>query len=253
MTPLFLYILLPSILVTSFISGIFGMAGGMIMMGIIAWFMPISAAMVLHGFVQMVSNGWRAFLHRQHIQFQIIKYYLCGLALALSFFMMLQLTVDKGLFFIFLGVMPFLQYLLPKNMDLNIERPWHSFSAGAIFTSFQLLSGTSGPIVDLYFIKTSFNRHQIVATKALTQAIGHIVKIFYFGVFLGLQGDSLALSIYLMALIAAIAGTTISSFVLHRMTDNQFRKWSYNLISIIALIYLARGINEYLPFTSHSF
>ena len=49
-----------SILSTAFISGIFGMAGGMILMGILLAMMPVAAAMVLHGVTQMASNGWRA-------------------------------------------------------------------------------------------------------------------------------------------------------------------------------------------------
>jgi hypothetical protein len=43
-----------SILGTSFLSGIFGMAGGMILMGILLAMMPLAAAMVLHG-----SRRWR--------------------------------------------------------------------------------------------------------------------------------------------------------------------------------------------------
>jgi uncharacterized membrane protein YfcA len=48
-----------AIVSTSFISGIFGMAGGMILLGILLAFMPLAPAMVLHGLVQMASSGWR--------------------------------------------------------------------------------------------------------------------------------------------------------------------------------------------------
>lgn len=244
MSSAFLYILLPGILVTSFISGIFGMAGGMIMMGIIAWFLPVHTAMVLHGFVQMISNGWRAVLHRQHIQWRIIKFYLPGLLLALAAFMSLQLVVNKAVLFVFLGLMPFLQYLLPKNIAMNIEQPKHAFSAGIVFSSLQLLCGVSGPIVDLYFVKSKLNRHQIIATKAVTQGLGHIMKIFYFGAVVALNED-LPAWLYASAFIAAIAGTSLSSLVLHRMTEQQFRKYSHALIVVIALVYLGRGLSEY--------
>jgi len=49
-----------AVLSTSFVSGIFGMAGGMILMGILLAIMPLAAAMVLHGLTQMAANGWRA-------------------------------------------------------------------------------------------------------------------------------------------------------------------------------------------------
>jgi len=220
------------------------MAGGMIMMGVIAWFLPVHTAMVLHGFVQMISNGWRAILHRNHIQWRIIQFYVPGLLLALVVFMILGLVVNKALLFIFLGIMPFLQYLLPKNISLNIEKPKHAFSAGCVFTTLQLLCGVSGPIVDLYFVKTELNRHQIIATKAVTQGLGHIAKIFYFGAIVALN-EELPAEVYFLAFLAAVTGTTLSSFVLHRMTDAQFRRWSHGLIIVIALVYLGRGIAEY--------
>jgi uncharacterized membrane protein YfcA len=49
-----------AIVSTSFVSGIFGMAGGMILMGILLAFMPMAPAMVLHGLVQISATGWRA-------------------------------------------------------------------------------------------------------------------------------------------------------------------------------------------------
>ena len=46
--------------ITSAISGIFGMSGGMILMGYLAFVLPVSAAMMMHGATQAVANGYRA-------------------------------------------------------------------------------------------------------------------------------------------------------------------------------------------------
>ena len=59
-----LSLLAVSALVTSFISGILGMAGGMILMGILLAMMPLPQAMMLHGLTQLSANGWRAWLWR---------------------------------------------------------------------------------------------------------------------------------------------------------------------------------------------
>ncbi|MGZ5081409.1 MAG: hypothetical protein ACXWHZ_18785, partial [Usitatibacter sp.] len=64
-TAFFVAILAVSGLVTSFISGILGMAGGMILMGILLAMMPVPAAMMLHGITQLASNAWRAVLWRR--------------------------------------------------------------------------------------------------------------------------------------------------------------------------------------------
>ena len=49
-----------AVLATSFLSGVVGMAGGMILMGILLLMMDVTAAMVLYGVTQTAANGWRA-------------------------------------------------------------------------------------------------------------------------------------------------------------------------------------------------
>ena len=55
---------------TAFLSGLFGMAGGLILIGVLLALMPLPTAMVLHAITQMASNGWRAFLWRAHIRWR---------------------------------------------------------------------------------------------------------------------------------------------------------------------------------------
>src|SRR6195256_6410061 len=52
---------------TALLSGIFGMAGGLILVGVLLVVMPLPQAMVLHAVTQMASNGWRALLWREDI------------------------------------------------------------------------------------------------------------------------------------------------------------------------------------------
>lgn len=75
-------LLLAVVLITATVSGVFGMAGGLMLMGALTLAMPVSAAMVTHGAVQFVSNGWRAILHRAHIDWRIILMYGIGSAIA---------------------------------------------------------------------------------------------------------------------------------------------------------------------------
>src|SRR5262245_23442125 len=98
---------------TSFISGIFGMAGGMILLGILLAMLPVATAMVLHGITQLASNGWRAWLWRAHIKWPIVGTYaggavvVAGLAFAAG-----QLAPSKATAFIALGLMPFIGLIL---------------------------------------------------------------------------------------------------------------------------------------------
>ena len=63
-------ILLATMVGTSFLSGIFGMAGGLILVGVLLAILPLPAAMMLHGVTQLASNLWRASLWWRHIRWR---------------------------------------------------------------------------------------------------------------------------------------------------------------------------------------
>ena len=100
------------IIVTSFLSGIFGMAGGMVLMGLLLAIMPLSAAMVLHGVTQMTSNGWRAWLWRAHISWRIVGTFAIGSLLAALGFALVAVLPSKGVALLMLGLTPFLALAL---------------------------------------------------------------------------------------------------------------------------------------------
>src|SRR6185369_16084060 len=89
-----------SALGTAFLSGILGMAGGMILMGILLAFLPVPAAMLLHGVTQLASNGWRAWLWRRDIDWQVFRQYALGSLAALAAFMGLLVSVSKPIAFV---------------------------------------------------------------------------------------------------------------------------------------------------------
>ena len=57
MTPAALAFVGLTVLGTSFLSGIFGMAGGLILLGVLLMFMDVAPAMILFGIIQMGANG----------------------------------------------------------------------------------------------------------------------------------------------------------------------------------------------------
>ena len=56
-------------IITSSLSAILGMGGGIILLGIMAIMIPEGSAMVdLQGIIQLVSNFTRSFVFRQHVK-----------------------------------------------------------------------------------------------------------------------------------------------------------------------------------------
>ncbi len=159
-------ILAVSSLATSFISGILGMAGGMILMGILLALLPLPAAMMLHGITQLASNGWRALLWRNAVEWRVFRGYVVGALASLALFIVVQLVVSKPVALIILGLTPFAALALPEKLHLNVERRGHSTGCGVICTVLSLMSGVSGPILDIFFVRSGMGRHSVVATSA---------------------------------------------------------------------------------------
>ena len=92
---------------TAFLSGIFGMAGGMILVGVLLVLLPLPMAMVLHAVTQMASNGWRAILWWRYIHWRTTVYYVLGCALAVGLWSLTLYVPDKAVALLLLGAAPF--------------------------------------------------------------------------------------------------------------------------------------------------
>jgi uncharacterized membrane protein YfcA len=235
-------ILAVSAVVTSFISGILGMAGGLILMGILLALMPVPAAMMLHGITQLASNGWRALLWRSHVDWRVFRGYLWGSLAVTALFAVFQFVVSKPVALIVMGLTPFLALALPEKLHLNVERRGHPAACGAVCSVLNLTAGVSGPILDVFFVRSGMSRHAVVATKATTQSLSHLLKIAYFGGILTVGRGQVEPWLGAMMVALAFLGTTLSTRVLEKMNDNAFRMWTRRVVMTIGVFYLASGI-----------
>jgi uncharacterized membrane protein YfcA len=239
---LVLAVLAVSALVTSFISGILGMAGGMILMGILLMMMPLPVAMMLHGITQLASNGWRALIWRRDVDWRVFRGYAMGALCAFALFALVRFVVSKPVALIVMGFTPFITLALPEKLHLNVERRGHPFACGAICSVLSLTAGVSGPILDIFFVRSKMNRHRVVATKAMTQCLSHISKIAYFGAFAVMEGAQVHPYLGAMMVLLAFAGTSLAQPVLKRMNDVSFRFWTRWTVMSLGVFYLVSGI-----------
>lgn len=236
-----------SALVTSFISGILGMAGGMILMGVLLALLPLPAAMLLHGITQLASNGWRALLWRSAVDWRVFRGYVLGSLVAIAIFVAVQLVVSKPVALILLGLTPFLAMALPEKLVLNVERRGHPAACGFVCTVLNLVAGVSGPILDVFFTRSAMGRHAVVATKAMTQSFSHLAKVVYFGGLVATAEAAVHPGVAAMMVALALAGTTLSRSVLEKMNDADFRKWTRWTVLSVGAFYLASGTLLLLP------
>jgi uncharacterized membrane protein YfcA len=225
---------------SSFISGIFGMAGGMILLGVLLLFFDVITGMVLFSTIQLAANGWRAILWRRYARWPIFWLYVVGAFLAFLAMRAIAFVPDKAMVYLALGVLPFLIELLPARARPNIEWRGVPFITGVLTTLVQLVAGVGGQFLDIFFQKSMLDRKTTVATKAVTQTFAHLLRLIYFGSLAGAV-DVVPLWAHAPAIALAIIGTSLAPYVLERLTDVGFRQWTRGIILAISVVYLARG------------
>jgi uncharacterized protein len=231
-----------TVVATSMLSGVFGMAGGMLLMALLVSVKPVAAAMIIHGVVQATSNGSRALILRRHIVYRILPWYLLGAGVALATFVSLTLVPDAAWVLIVIGVFPFLARLLPKGRGLDVTQPGTSLVCGTAVTAAQLFAGASGPLLDVFYLHAQLDRYQVIANKALTQTIGHLLKLVYYGGVIGVAGDGIEPWSLALAIPAAVLGTRLGTRLLDRIGDSHFRRWSGWVILAIGAACVAQGV-----------
>lgn len=243
MAQLTVLLLLVLVLITSTVSGVFGMAGGLMLMGGLTLAMPVSAAMVSHGAVQFVSNGWRAVLHRKHINWRIILMYGVGSAIAAGVLALVTYEPTKAWVYLMLGLVPGLAWIPKGVFHLDAAKTPHAIACGLFVTGLNVLAGVSGPLLDVFFVRTALTRHQIVATKAATQAFSHTVKMIFYGVpLIGAATTGLPpLWFFIAAAPLAMIGAWLGGKVLDRMSDVNFLKWTRWIVTGLGVIYLIQA------------
>jgi uncharacterized membrane protein YfcA len=234
MNDLLLFLL---VVATSALSGVLGMAGGMILAGVLSGTMPVPAAMVLHGVAQLASNGSRAAVLGKHVHGRALGWFLLGLLLAAGGAKVLQVEPSPRVVLGLLGVLPFAARAVRWRGDAT--QPRTALVAGAAGGVVQLVAGVSGPLVDLFFLGAKLDRHAIVATKSATQVLGHAVKIAFFAPLLA-AGELGARSL-LVAVAGAMLGTALGTRLLDRWRDEAFQRATGNVVLALGAMCLVRA------------
>ena len=241
MTPFTLIALGLVVVATSFLSGIFGMAGGLILLGVLLVVFDVAPAMVLFGSTQTAANGWRAVLWRRYVHWPVIPPYVGGCLVVFAGMRFVAFLPGKAFIYLAIGIIPLVTLHLPERLSIDILKPGRAFLSGLIIMPLQLVGGGAGTVLDTFFQRSALDRRSIVATKAVTQVAAHLLRILYFGSFASALDAAVPLWVFAAAILLAMLGTSLAALVLHRMTNESFRAWSRRLIIVVSVSFIGRG------------
>jgi len=240
-----LIILIISAFITSSISAVLGMGGGIILLGIMAIIIPNGYMVIaLHGIIQLISNTTRTFVFRKHLKMKLIKEFLIGaiigaglsatiIFLLIKFFEVSsasEIKVDflKPLIGVFI-----IWYLFLKGPKK--EKESKSFiKVGGISGLASIFVGATGPLIAPFFLNSNLSKENIIANKAACQMITHLTKIPLFIFFFNVNYIE-EYKLLFPLILAVFIGTNFGKKILNMIPEKLFIRLFKTTLFIIAL------------------
>jgi len=208
---------------TAVISGLVGMAGGIVLLSIMTFFLPLKVIIPVHGLVQLVSNSYRTILLRSYVNRAIFKWFCVGLPAGAFLAIFVIKKIENESLPLFLVAMIILYAIFrPKKMPA-LKIPIPAFALIGLGVGFLgPLIGATGPFMAPFFLREDLSKEEIVASKAAVQTVGHLIKIPTF-LYLGFAYFEYAPLIICMAL-AVILGTRTGVYFLGKISQFSFNR-----------------------------
>ena len=238
-------ILIIAAFITSIISAIIGMGGGVTLLGIMAIVIPEGYMVVaLHGIIQLVSNITRTTIYREHVYQPILKKFfigivpglLCAVLIIIGLINYFNLNSASELKIDFLkpliGI--YIIWFLYLKKERRIQSDKIFLLIGSLSGLVTVFIGAAGPLIAPFFIDRDLTKENIVATKAACQAIGHLGKMPIFIYFFGVNYLH-HWSVLLPLVLAVYFGTKIGKKSLGLLSEQFFKKLFRLVLTIIAI------------------
>lgn len=209
-----------------------GIGGGVLLLAILASVLPPAALIPVHGLVQLGSNGNRAIMTRQHIDWSMVKSFTVGAligALAASF-----VVIQLPLYLIQLCVALFILFLIwgPKPQRHQVSKN-AQITYGAATTFLSMFVGATGPLVASVVHRQSYDKQSITATFATCMSFQHLLKMLVFS----LVGFAFWqwLPLIILMIVGGMFGTWIGLKMLNKIPTGLFKVIFKALITLLAL------------------
>lgn len=203
--------------VTSFITAAFGIGGGIVLLAVLASFIPPAALIPVHGLVQLGSNLGRAAILLKHVNWSVFAPFtlgaVAGVALGGSVIVNLPphiLKIGLGLFILWsvLGKPPAFMR-------------GSAVIAGAFSSFLTMFFGGTGSFVSAFVKSLRVDRFEQVGTHSMLMTMQHLLKTIAFG-FLGFAFGTWMPLIAAM-IVSGFIGTVAGRQVLMRIDEKRFQ------------------------------
>tara|TARA_B100000700_G_scaffold308805_1_gene386972 strand:+ start:608 stop:1366 length:759 start_codon:yes stop_codon:yes gene_type:complete len=240
-----LIILIISAFITSSISAVIGMGGGIILLGIMAILIPEGYLVIaLHGMIQLVSNSTRTYVYREHIKKNLIKEFSVGafiglIAASIIIIFLINLfnvssanEIKTDFLKPLIGLFILWYLFLKKNREVESSQSF--YLVGGISGISTVFIGATGPLIAPFFLNKGFNKENIIVNKAACQMVTHLGKIPLFIFFFNVNYFN-EYNILVPLIIAVYLGTNFGKKILGFIPEKLFKKLFKFALTLIAI------------------
>jgi uncharacterized membrane protein YfcA len=208
---------------TSVVSGVMGMAGGMLLLAVMLLRLEPAVAIPVHGVVQLVSNASRAFFLRKQVRWDAVWRFawplLPGGALGIWLLAHVPPSGSRIAIGAFVLAATWLKsfFSIAKGDGARRALP----VGGALVGLFSTLVGATGPLLGPFILALELGVQSTIATMAACQIFQHTTKVLLFGA----RGfDVLAYALPCAVLCCcAVLGSAIGTRLLDHIPEKQFK------------------------------
>ncbi len=223
---------------TSTVTGVVGIGGGMMLIAILPSFLPLNALIPVHGLTQMSSNLSRAVFGYKDVQYEVIPKFLLGSAIGIGIFAGILNVISLEYVPLFIGAYILLS-LWSEKFNEKIKRYESYFLAGFFQTGLSMVVGATGPLTMTLLLKDYGDKNKVVATGAALMSITHVLKVFVFMYFGFVFFDYLGVIVAMI--IGAVAGSWTGTQLRDKIEGKKFVLILKVLLSALA-IYVIVGV-----------
>lgn len=219
---------------TAALSGIAGVGGGTILIGILyAMGLTPTVAVPLHAAVQFVSNLSRTVAFRQHVEWRAAGWFL--LTAAPTPFLIAPLVARANVYLIELVLAALILLSLRPTKDGGepLRQAPAFLLAGFLNGTIGMFVSATGLFVGRLFLRPEWSKETVIATLAMTQTLGHLLRV------LGYASVGFAvterLDLLVPLVIAVIAGTIAGRALHQRLDETRFRSLFKIILAVLSV------------------
>jgi uncharacterized membrane protein YfcA len=241
------WLLLTAIAVgTSLVSGVMGLAGGMMLLAVMLHWLDPVVAIPVHGIVQLVSNGSRAWFQRAHVRWDAVWRFAWPLVPAGAAGLALLRAIPADVGRLAIGAFVLVATWAPQALRLGGAAagaggdPRRALPSGGALVGFLSTAiGATGPLLAPFILALGLTPPATIGTLAACQIFQHGAKIALFGA-AGFDFARFALPALALC-VAAIAGSALGARLLDHVPERAFRTAVKAVLTVLALQLVVEG------------